>query len=85
MSKPMPPGRRDEILERDGRCQAHPNGFALDLPCSGRPVIHHIVGRGVGGGHNAANLMALCDGHHRHAHDVDRAQAEACGIIVRST
>lgn len=80
----MPPGVRAEVLERDNwTCQAHRQGFALELPCGGPLVVHHIRLRGPLGPDEAWNLLTLCDGHHRHAHDGNRRGAELAGIIVR--
>lgn len=78
---------RDAVLRRDGwRCQAHAWGFALDLPCSyGEPHVHHRRLRSQGGSDDPDMLLTLCQAHHRHAHDVDRAGAELAGIIVRSS
>lgn len=79
----MPPEVWQEVIDRDRGCVAHRNDFALDVPCSGHLVVHHVRLRGPLGPDEAWNLIALCDGHHRHAHDRDRAGAELAGIIVR--
>ena len=84
----IPLGVRSEVMARDRHCQAHARGFALDLPCAGYLVVHHVIIKGMGGTsipelNNAANLLVLCDRHHVHAHERDRAGAEASGIIVR--
>jgi hypothetical protein len=78
----MDPDLRNSVLSRDFyQCQAHPRGFALERPCQGQLVIHHrelVTKRD-----EEDNLLTLCDGHHKHAHDRERAEAERCGIIVR--
>lgn len=77
---------REAVLQRDGyRCQAHAWEFALDLPCSnsGELHVHHRRLRAQGGTDDPENLLTLCDGHHLHAHDVDRRGAEMTGIILR--
>lgn len=77
------PATREAVRLRDGSCRAWALGFALDVRCSGGPHIHHVVLRSQGGGHDADNLLLLCDGHHRLAHDHRRAEAERCGVIQR--
>jgi len=81
----MPPEVHDAVLSRDHyQCQASMRDFALDLPCSGRLVVHHRVLRSQGGADDDLDLlMTICDGHHRYAHDVDRAAAELTGVIIR--
>lgn len=87
MKRPRPKGVSAEtaeaVIERDRSCRAWDHGFALDVPCFGRGHIHHIVLRSQGGGHEADNLMLLCDRHHALAHDSRRAEAEACVVIRR--
>jgi hypothetical protein len=72
-----------EVMDRDRGCTAHRAGFALDVACSGRLHVHHIRLRSQGGEDDPTNLTVLCDLHHRWVHDIDRAAAEACGLIVR--
>ena len=72
------------VLERDGRCMAHSMGFALDIPCAGRPHVHHVVLRSQGGGHDADNLLTICERHHVCAHDERRTDAEDAKIICRT-
>ena len=80
------PTTRAAIFERDRwSCQAHALGFALDVPCGGQLQAHHVVLRSQGGAHTVENGLSVCQIHHQHAHDVDRAGAEAAGIIQRST
>jgi hypothetical protein len=73
---------REEVLARDRHtCQARARGFAPHVPCRGRLHIHHIVlGTKVD---TMENVLAVCDAHHRHLHDVDRAGAEQFGLIIR--
>ena len=84
----LPAGVAEFVLRRDGGCVAHRRGFALDVPCAGRLVIHHRIIKGMGGTsrpemNEPDNLVTLCDRHHVHAHERDRRGAEAAGIIVR--
>ena len=80
----MSEATRTFVLIRDQhRCQAHNWGFALNVPCSVGLHVHHRKLLSHGADHSFDNLLTLCDAHHRHAHDVDRAGAEATGIIVR--
>lgn len=72
------------VLNRDGSCRAWAMGFATDVRCEGRPHIHHRRLRSQGGPHTADNLLVICELHHRLAHDVRRAEAERCDIIVRA-
>jgi len=79
---------REWVLSRDRGCMAHRMDFALDLPCRGPLVVHHRIIKGMGGTsipemNEDTNLLTLCDYHHTHAHERDRAGAEAAGIIVR--
>ena len=80
----MPPEVAETVLARDRWCVAHRMGYAWDLRCSGRPHIHHAVLRSQGGRDHPDDLLLLCEAHHDHAHNVDRAGAEACGIIRSS-
>jgi hypothetical protein len=76
--------RQAAVLSRDHwTCQAHNWGFALNVECSGRNHVHHRRLLSHGTDHSMENLLTLCEAHHRHAHDVDRAGAEAAGVIVR--
>jgi predicted restriction endonuclease len=78
----MDPEFREAVLRRDQwRCQAEARGFALHVRCSGHLHVHHIelgTKRDV-----MENVLAVCDRHHRHLHDVDRAGAEEYGLITR--
>jgi hypothetical protein len=73
---------RYAVMRRDNfRCQARERGYAPEVECYGRLHAHHIVlGSKVD---TMDNLIAVCLAHHRHLHDVDRAGAEAFGLIVR--
>ena len=76
---------RRAILERDGfRCRAA--HVWPDVRCGGRLHAHHVRIRGRRGkpDNSVDNGLTICAVHHTHAHDVDRAGAEAAGIIVRS-
>lgn len=80
----MDEGTRLGVLARDlWMCQARAWGFGLDVQCTGVLHVHHRRLLSHGTDHSFENLLTLCDAHHRHAHDVDRAGAEAAGIIVR--
>lgn len=88
MSKryPMPPGRYEEVMERDGwMCQAH--AYGMTGPCNGRPIVHHRRARGSGGTkdptiHDADNLVVLCDQHHLDVH-ANPAQSYENGLSIR--
>ena len=73
----------EAVLARDQGCVAHRLGFALDVRCQGRPHVHHAVLRAQGGEHTMENLLTLCELHHHWAHNVDRAGANAAGVIRR--
>jgi hypothetical protein len=79
------PADAEYVLSRDRGCVAYRHGFALDEPCQGRLHVHHVVLRSQGGTHDPSNLLALCEHHHRLAHDHRRSEAEACYIIRRRT
>jgi acyl CoA:acetate/3-ketoacid CoA transferase beta subunit len=72
-------------MERDGSCRAWSRGFQLDIRCGGPPVVHHMMLKGMGGSgayiHDAANLIVLCDRHHRGVHS-QVAAARDCGLIL---
>lgn len=62
---PMPPGRREEIFERDGfacRLCAMALTAGPGQPDSGH--VHHIKKLSHGGGHEPANLLLLCNFDH---------------------
>lgn len=65
-----------------GRCEANWEGVCPDGPHRGHQA-HHIVLRAQGGADQLWNLLYVCRTVHHHAHDVDRAGAEARGIIRR--
>lgn len=79
----FPPDVREAVLSRDQDCQAWQRGFATDVRCQGRLHAHHVQLRSQGGPDTVENGLALCMLHHQLAHDVRRAEAEACGVIVR--
>lgn len=66
-----------------GRCEANWPGVCPDGPHRGQHV-HHVVLRSQGGPDHVDNGLHLCQAVHTHAHDVDRAGAEARGIIRRA-
>lgn len=74
---------RQQALARDGGCVAR-SVWPL-VRCGGWLHIHHVMLRSQGGPHTLENALVLCDTHHRIAHDVDRAGAEAAGIIKRAS
>jgi 5-methylcytosine-specific restriction endonuclease McrA len=79
---PMDPAIAEAVLRRDGGCVAHRWGYALDVRCQGRPHVHHRRLRAQGGADTLDNLITLCERHHDQAHNVDRAGANAAGIIL---
>ena len=72
-----------EVLERDGRCVAAE--LVPSIACSGALVVHEPPQRSVvPGSHLRAELcVAVCDAHHRWAHD-HIAEAREVGLIVDS-
>lgn len=78
----FPPDVREAALERDRSCRAWAMGFGLDVRCQGRLHVHHVRLRGQGGPDTLDNALVLCEAHHTHAHDKERAEAEACGVIA---
>ena len=79
----LDPVLRERVLRRDKVCQAHPRGYALDVPCGGRLHAHHRRLRSQGGPDTDENLIAVCTVHHHHIHSVDRKGAEAAELVVR--
>jgi hypothetical protein len=70
-----------EVKKRSGGlCEANWPGVCPDGPHRGENV-HHVVLRSQGGADDVDNGLHLCHLVHTHAHDVDRAGAEARGII----
>lgn len=65
-----------------GRCEANWDGVCPPGPHRGEHV-HHRRLRAQGGSDELDNLMHVCRVVHQHAHDVDRAEAERRGIIIR--
>jgi hypothetical protein len=80
----MPPGVREEVLNRDRwRCQAPYLGFQVNVRCSQGLHVHHALLRSHGGENIPEHLLTLCPLHHLWAHERDRAGAEAAGVIRR--
>jgi hypothetical protein len=65
-----------------GMCEANWQGVCPDGPHRGTEH-HHRRLRAQGGPDTPANVMLLCKTAHDQAHNVDRAGANALGIIVR--
>lgn len=79
------PERRKVRRRSGGWCEANwPEGCGQPGPHAAQHM-HHVILQGQGGPDTAENLLHLCHPVHQHAHDVDRAGAEARGIIRRST
>jgi hypothetical protein len=57
---------RARVLAARVPCEAV--GF-LDVQCSGRRVVHHVVRRSQGGQHVDANVLVVCNTHHVLIHD----------------
>lgn len=78
----MDPEFRESVLRRDNwSCQAPVVEFHPEVRCSRRLHAHHrelTTKRD-----ELDNVVTLCDEHHRWVHDVDRAGAEAAGLITR--
>jgi hypothetical protein len=76
---------REAILVRSrGLCEGNWEGVCPPGPHPGRDA-HHVQLKAQGGPDIPENLLFLCRKVHRYAHDVDRAGAEARGIIARGT
>lgn len=65
-----------------GMCEANWEGVCKAGPHYGNQA-HHMQLRSQGGPDQLWNLLWVCQRVHHHAHDVDRAGAEARGIIKR--
>ena len=78
----MDPDFRARVLQRDRyTCQASAHGFGRAVACTHKLEVHHReLGTKID---TFENCTTLCSAHHRHAHDVDRAGAEAVGLITR--
>jgi uncharacterized damage-inducible protein DinB len=60
----VPPRIRRAVMRRDGgRCVVPGCSHATFLD------VHHLMARAEGGGHEPDNLVVLCGGHHRAAHE----------------
>lgn len=79
----MPEDVYQAVLDRDRHCQAWAMGYGWSVRCAGQPHVHHRILRSHGGPDTLENLLLLCDAHHHMAHNIDRAGAEQCGIIIR--
>lgn len=77
----MPPEVAQTVLDRDRYCVAWRMGFSQGVRCSSGIHIHHAVLRSQGGRDHPDDLILLCELHHHIAHNVDRAGAEAAGVI----
>lgn len=78
--KPVPAKTRRAVRERDGyRCRA---GGCWIGETGGH--IHHRKLRSQGGDHSPANLLLLCDDHHRAVH-ASPGLAYELGFLVRSS
>lgn len=78
----MDPDFRVAVLSRDlYACQARVIGYAPQVTCTPHLHVHHReLGTKID---TFENCVTVCDAHHRHLHDVDRAGAEMAGLIVR--
>lgn len=80
-SSPEAVAMRRQVKRRSGGlCEANWPGVCPDGPHPGEEV-HHVWLRSQGGPDHVNNGLHLCGRVHDHAHDVDRAGAEARGII----
>lgn len=66
-----------------GLCEANVPGVCPSGQHPGQHH-HHRILRAQGGPDTAENLLAICPAGHDWAHNVDRAEAERLGIILRS-
>lgn len=76
----IPPAVRRQVMARaGGYCEARVEGV-----CTGQPEhLHHKRLRSQGGGHTAANLIAVCEEDHRWIHDHPDA-AISLGLLART-
>jgi hypothetical protein len=80
----MDPDVRVAVLRRDNyTCQAKVRGYAPEVACAGRNHVHHVVLRSQGAVDSPDDLLTVCLAHHDHLHNVDRAGAEAFGLVRR--
>lgn len=78
----MPEDVRLRVLQRDHeQCQALVRGY--EHHCAGRLHVHHVVLRSQGGRDHPDDLITVCASAHHQIHNVDRAGAEALGLIKR--
>jgi hypothetical protein len=71
---------RAAVFARDGgRCRLE--GSLLG-PCIGPLTVHHLWKDGQGGPYLPVNLLTLCAGHNDGVEPMDRADAEALGLVV---
>jgi len=67
------------VFQRDGRCRL---AGSLLGPCLGRLTPHHLWKSGQGGPDHPCNIITLCEFHNGLVEDMDRADAEALGLVV---
>ncbi len=66
-------------------CEANERGFSGPCGVSGPDAalaVHHVTGRGAGGGRDTFEYARLCGRHHREM-DTRRAEARAAGLVKR--
>ena len=68
------------VAERDYGCAG--NRFGYIHRCSGPTVVHHMLMRSQGGGHEPENLVALCNSAHLHVH-ANPAESYESGLLIR--
>lgn len=83
------PIKREVHRRAAEKCEANWPGVCPTDAVTGMPLphrgehVHHVILRSQGGPDEVWNLLLVCHVVHTHAHDVDRAGAEARGIIRR--
>lgn len=75
----MSPEFRDEVMRRDGECQAAALGFASHIACGGPLHAHHRVG--VTKVDELWNVAAICEHHHHFIH-THPAYARCYGFVI---
>ncbi len=86
---PMPPGRYEQVMDRDKWCQANAYGHETSKPCDNRLVVHHRLVKGMGGTadpavNDAENLVVVCETHHLELHS-NAAKSYENGLLLRHT
>lgn len=72
---------KEAVYRRDGfRCLL---AGSLVGPCVGDLTPHHLWKSGQSGPDHVCNLITLCKGHNSGVETMDRADAEALGLVVR--